>query len=65
MDGRKIIVDPDVEVQYQSVIRRLHDDLMAANMRANWAIDQIGKYTKEIDFLTRQIDLLKEMKRDH
>jgi hypothetical protein len=65
MDGQRIVLDPDVEVQYQSVISRLHDDLLAANMRANWAIDQIGKYTKEIDFLTRQIDLLKEMKRDH
>ena len=65
MDGQRIIVDPDVEVQYQSVISRLHDDLLAANMRANWAIDQIGKYAKEIDFLNREIDLLKDLNRDH
>jgi hypothetical protein len=47
------------------VISRLHDDLLAANMRANWAIDQIGKYAKEIDFLNREIDLLKDLNRDH
>jgi hypothetical protein len=24
-------------------------------MRANWAIDQIGKYVKEIDFLKQEL----------
>ena len=55
MDSQRIIVDPDIEVQYQSVISQLHDDLLAANMRANWAIDQIGKYVKEVDFLTQEL----------
>ena len=55
MDSQRIIVDPDIEVQYQSVISRLNDDLLAANMRANWAIDQIGKYVKEVDFLTQEL----------
>ena len=55
INTRKVIIDPDLEVQYQSVVNRLHDDLLAANMRANWAIDQIGKYVKEIDFLKQEL----------
>jgi len=55
INTRQVIIDPDLEVQYQSVVNRLHDDLLAANMRANWAIDQIGKYVKEIDFLKQEL----------
>ena len=55
INTRQVIIDPDLEVQYQSVVNRLHDDLLAANMRANWAIDQIGKYVKEIDFLKLEL----------
>ena len=56
INTRQVIIDPDLEVQYQSVVNRLHDDLLAANMRANWAIDQIGKYVKEIDYLKKELD---------
>lgn len=56
INTRGVIIDPDLEVQYQSVLNRLHDDLLAANMRANWAIDQIGKYVKEIDHLQKELD---------
>ena len=55
INTRQVIIDPDLEIQYQSVVNRLHDDLLAANMRANWAIDQIGKYVKEIDFLKQEL----------
>ena len=55
INTRQVIIDPDLEVQYQSVVNRLHDDLLAANMRANWAIDQIGKYVKEIDLLKQEL----------
>ena len=55
INTRQVIIDPDLEVQYQSVVNRLHDDLLASNMRANWAIDQIGKYVKEIDFLKQEL----------
>jgi len=54
-------MDPDLEVQYQSVLNRLHDDLLAANMRANWAIDQIGKYVKEIDILKQELNREKQI----
>jgi len=56
INTRQVIIDPDLEVQYQSVVNRLHDDLLAANMRANWAIDQIGKYVIEIDHLQKELD---------
>jgi len=59
---RQVIIDPDLEVQYQSVVNRLHDDLLAANMRANWAIDQIGKYVKEIDHLRQELNNERKMK---
>jgi hypothetical protein len=55
MNTRQVIIDPDLEIQYQSVLNRLHDDLLAANMRANWAIDEIGKYIKEIEFLKLEL----------
>lgn len=55
INTRGVIIDPDLEVQYQSVLNRLHDDLLAANMRANWAIDQIGKHVKEIDQLRLEL----------
>lgn len=62
MNTRGVIIDPDLEVQYQSVLNRLHDDLLAANLRANWAIDQIGKYVKEIDFLKKELDNERKVK---
>lgn len=62
INTRQVIIDPDLEVQYQSVVNRLHDDLLAANMRANWAIDQIGKYVKEIDLLKQELYNERKMK---